>query len=62
VDNFTPKGQTATEALSQELTDKLLAKKAANPDIIVDVITDPINTVYGGAKSSQLESLKTGRR
>jgi phosphatidylserine/phosphatidylglycerophosphate/cardiolipin synthase-like enzyme len=56
--DFKPRGQTAAVSLSQTLTDKLLAKKATNPDIRIDVITDPINTVYGGMKSAQLESLK----
>lgn len=55
---FSPEGQKPTESLSQELVDKLLAKKTANPDIIIDVMTDPINTVYGGMVSPQLESLK----
>lgn len=55
---FSPEGQKPTASLSQELVDKLLAKKTANPDIIIDVITDPINTVYGGMVSPQLESLK----
>lgn len=54
---FSPEGQRPTVSLSQELVDRLLAKKVANPDIIIDVITDPINTVYGGMVSAQLESL-----
>jgi phosphatidylserine/phosphatidylglycerophosphate/cardiolipin synthase-like enzyme len=37
-----------TRALCQELTDALVAKKRAIPELQAYVITDPINTVYGG--------------
>lgn len=44
--------------LSQELTDALLAKKRADSDIIITVISDPINTVYEGQSSEQFNDLR----
>lgn len=46
-----------TRALSAELTDKLIAQKQAHPDIRIVVITDPINTVYGGIASTHFDAL-----
>ncbi len=46
-----------TRLLSGELTDVLLQQKKDRPDIVIVVITDPINTVYGALRSAQLESL-----
>ncbi len=47
-----------TRALCAELTDALVAQKRAYPDIEIVLITDPINTVYGGLPSPHLERLK----
>lgn len=44
--------------LSGELTTALLARKAAMPDITIIVITDPINTLYGGSRHPQFEQLR----
>jgi phosphatidylserine/phosphatidylglycerophosphate/cardiolipin synthase-like enzyme len=44
--------------LAPELTDRLVKKKEARPDIQIDFITDPINTVYGGALNKEIERLK----
>ncbi|MCP4231756.1 MAG: phospholipase, partial [bacterium] len=44
--------------LTPELTERLVKKKEANPDIEIDFITDPINTVYGGAINREIEKLK----
>jgi phosphatidylserine/phosphatidylglycerophosphate/cardiolipin synthase-like enzyme len=44
--------------LTPELTEKLVKKKEANPDIEIDFITDPINIVYGGAINTEIEKLK----
>ncbi len=44
--------------LSSELTDVLLAQKAQHPDMIVVVITDPINTVYGSLESPYFKRLE----
>jgi phosphatidylserine/phosphatidylglycerophosphate/cardiolipin synthase-like enzyme len=47
-----------TRALHRELTDHLLARKRAVPAVEIHLITDPINTVYGGLRSAHLEELK----
>lgn len=44
--------------LSQELADALIARKRAVPGLTVVLITDPINTVYGGRVSPQLRQLQ----
>jgi len=44
--------------LSQELTDHLIAAKKRDPRIRIDVIIDPINIVYGGDVSPEIELLK----
>ncbi|MEW6078752.1 MAG: phospholipase D-like domain-containing protein [Thermodesulfobacteriota bacterium] len=44
--------------LSSELTDALVAQKAKFPELNIDFITDPINTVYGGSRSVELERLR----
>lgn len=44
--------------LTAELTNHLLAKKQANPDIKIDFITDPINTAYGGSQNEYLNKLQ----
>jgi len=45
--------------LSRELADRLLARKAANPELTILLITDPINDVYGGMPSPLLSELRT---
>ncbi len=47
-----------TRALCRELTDRLVARRAAVPGIEIHFITDPINTVYGGLTSPHLEELR----
>jgi len=47
-----------TRRLSEELTDALVARKRARPGLTVIVITDPINTVYGGLDSGQFDRLR----
>lgn len=44
--------------LSQELTDKLIAKKNAHPEMTIVVVSDPINTVYAGQASAQFDAMK----
>jgi phosphatidylserine/phosphatidylglycerophosphate/cardiolipin synthase-like enzyme len=44
--------------LSQELADALIARKRAQPGLHVVLITDPINTVYGGLPSPRLDALR----
>ena len=47
-----------TRALSGELTDALLARKSHCPQLEIIVITDPVNTVYGGLRSAQFDALR----
>lgn len=51
-------GGEAMRPLSRELTEALLARKAAVPDIDILVITDPFNTFYGGLRSPWFEQLR----
>jgi phosphatidylserine/phosphatidylglycerophosphate/cardiolipin synthase-like enzyme len=44
--------------LSQQLTDALLAARARRPSMPIVLISDPINTVYGGMSSSHFEQLR----
>lgn len=46
--------------LSRELADRLLARKAARPELAILLITDPINDVYGGMPSPLLDELRAG--
>lgn len=57
---FNDFGGVALRPLSRELTDALLARKAAVPELRIVVITDPINTVYGGLHSAHLDRLRAG--
>jgi phosphatidylserine/phosphatidylglycerophosphate/cardiolipin synthase-like enzyme len=44
--------------LSRELADRLLARKAAKPELSILLITDPINDIYGGMPSQLLNELR----
>ena len=44
--------------LSGELTEKLIQKKQDKPEIIIQLITDPINTLYGGYVSDNFVALE----
>ena len=44
--------------LASELTAALLARKAEHPAMAIIVITDPINTLYGGSQHPQFEQLQ----
>lgn len=47
-----------TRALAAEVTAALVAAKQEYPDIVITVVSDPLNTVYGGAVSPHFEQLK----
>jgi len=47
-----------TRALADELTDALVLAKENTPELEIVVISDPLNTVYGGAASPQFEALR----
>jgi phosphatidylserine/phosphatidylglycerophosphate/cardiolipin synthase-like enzyme len=44
--------------LSREFADRLLARKAAQPDLPILLITDPINDIYGGMPSKLMNELR----
>lgn len=46
-----------TRGLSGELTQKLIAQKRHYPDMEIIVISDPVNTVYGGLPSPHFDAL-----
>ena len=48
-----------TRPLSSELTQALVEHKRKFPALEITVITDPINTVYGGLRSEQFQLLRT---
>lgn len=47
-----------TRALSRELTERLVARRRAVPGLEVHLVTDPINTVYGGLDAPRLAQLR----
>ena len=56
--SYQGKAGSSFRGLSQELAGQLVAAKERNPAIRIDVITDPINILYGGAASPEIERLK----
>lgn len=52
-----PEGVTH-RPLARQLTDALIARKLAEPDIQIIVISDPINTFYGGTHSPWFSQLR----
>ncbi|MBC8192014.1 MAG: phospholipase [FCB group bacterium] len=44
--------------LSADLSKLLIQKKQSIPDIQIDFITDPVNTLYGGVKLPELEAMQ----
>jgi phosphatidylserine/phosphatidylglycerophosphate/cardiolipin synthase-like enzyme len=58
--SFAGSGGKTYRDLSGELSRRLVAKKEHSPRIRIDVVTDPINTVYGGAPSAEVDSLREG--
>lgn len=49
--DFGAQGGAVHRTLSKELAEKIIAKKKSNPSMVIQVVTDPINTVYGGQPS-----------
>ncbi|TAA73680.1 phospholipase [Planococcus salinarum] len=56
-DNYTDQ-EIAFPAVSEMLTEKLLAKKEGNPDFPIYFITDPLNVGYGSYESQLLGTLE----
>ncbi len=46
--------------LAQQLTEALLARKSEKPGLSITVISDPLNTMYGGTTSPWFEALRNG--
>lgn len=44
--------------LAAELADRMLARRAAVPGLVVEVVTDPINSAYDGARARAIERLR----
>jgi len=44
--------------LAGELAGRLAERKKSRPGMQVDVVTDPINTVYGGGRSAEIDTLR----
>ncbi|HSN71172.1 MAG TPA: phospholipase D family protein [Steroidobacteraceae bacterium] len=51
-------GDQVFRPLSRELVDRLIAVRTARPELDILVITDPVNTVYGGEPLEQLDRLQ----
>ncbi len=45
-------------ALSSELANALIAKKKENPKIVIQVVSDPINSVYGGQRAKLFDDME----
>ena len=56
--DFQGSAREDTRALSGELTDALINRKRTMPDLKIVVISDPVNTVYGGLKSTHFDALR----
>ena len=56
--DFLGTATTSHRQLARELTDALIEKKKMNPDVIIQVITDPINSLYGGYSPVHFEELR----
>jgi phosphatidylserine/phosphatidylglycerophosphate/cardiolipin synthase-like enzyme len=56
--SYTGKGEKAYRRLCSELMSGLINKKKLIPSMKIDFITDPVNNVYGGVKSKEIDLLK----
>ncbi|SFK42121.1 phospholipase D family protein [Methylophaga sulfidovorans] len=56
--DYQGKGSEQHRALSDELTEALIAQKKRYPDLQIQLISDPINSVYGGLPSKHFAKLK----
>jgi phosphatidylserine/phosphatidylglycerophosphate/cardiolipin synthase-like enzyme len=56
--DFNGVATTSYRQISGELVDALMDKKKVNPDIRIQVITDPINTIYGGVPSEAFDAMR----
>ncbi len=56
--DFIGKELAPYRSLAQEVTDALVAQKTKYPEMLIVVITDPINTVYNGLTNSYFERME----
>ena len=56
--DFQGKKSENNRKLSSELTELLIEKKKADPKLEIIVVSDPVNTIYGGYKSPQFNKLE----
>jgi phosphatidylserine/phosphatidylglycerophosphate/cardiolipin synthase-like enzyme len=56
--SYTGKSEKNYRKLSSELMTRLIKKKTLIPSIKIDFVTDPVNMVYGGAKSKEVALLR----
>jgi len=57
--DFIGKEKAPYRGLAQEITDALVVQKTKYPEMMIVVITDPINTVYNGIINPYFERMKT---
>jgi HKD family nuclease len=57
--DYVGKSTSTNRPLSAQVTQALIAKKIAYPDMSIIVITDPVNTVYGGQEAKNLTALRS---
>jgi phosphatidylserine/phosphatidylglycerophosphate/cardiolipin synthase-like enzyme len=55
--DFISKEQVPYRRLAQEITDALVAQKNKYPEMLIVVITDPINSIYKGLTNSYFERM-----
>ncbi len=58
VNDFLYQPGSGMRPLSREITEQLLAKRKAAPDVEIIFITDPINTVYGSVDSPHFNAME----
>ena len=58
--NSTGPEDVAHRPLARQLSEALLARKAEKPELAITVISDPLNTMYGGTTSPWFEALREG--
>lgn len=56
--SFKGPGNYAYRELSPFLTNRLIEQKSKYPDLKIDFITDPLNTLYGGYRAPELKLLR----
>jgi len=57
VNDFLYESGPGLRPLSQDLTDRLIAKRHANPDLPIIFISDPINSVYGSVEPTHFKAM-----